>query len=150
PQDVILSKMMRPGAPVGLSMSVAQLNRHFRSERQAAYCTPCVDTAPYHRVQWMPGVVTMCHEHGCYLRTTCPGCDQAVGIADVTGGRCRRCSGRLGAAPIELVKVDSLEYKAQRVLHGWLHRDGTEEALGVPAEPVAEPMNALYYVLLAL
>lgn len=154
PDKVAMQKLSSRSGPdrvhLRLIMKTAQVSRHLRPENRAAYCPMCLREGVYHRVDWQPRVVTMCAEHGCYLRELCPDCKAFVGVADVAWGCCRKCGARLAAAPYEQVDATSVEYKSQRILRGWLHRDGSEDDLGVPSDQMAEPMNALYYLVLAL
>ncbi len=116
-----------------------------RNERQAQFCPLCLQAAAYHRLWWTPVFVLVCLRHQCLLAAHCPGCGQAVSVAEVVGARCQRCGADLAQAPVHSVRGDRSGLFAQRTLQAWLEDRPAPANAWATSLPPQLPA-ALYYL----
>lgn len=119
--------------------------RHIRPERTAQFCPACLAEAVYHRLIWLPVVVSACVQHRCLLLGQCAVCGEPVSISSITHARCGQCHADLTTAEAIPIHIDDLGLHAQRVIQAWL-LEGSSPAKMEKALPLA-PLNVLYRIL---
>ena len=90
-----------------------------RPPAAAQYCPVCLQTAPYHRLSWIPIAATLCLAHRCLLVDRCCQCQRPVAIAAIVRRRCPTCQTDLRAAGVTLVVGDDWGILAQQLIQSW-------------------------------
>ena len=105
----------RPGQGAGRPWP----QRGLRPPAAAQYCPVCLQTAPYHRLSWIPIAATLCLAHRCLLVDRCCQCHRPVAIAAIVRRRCPTCQTDLRAAGVMLVVGDDWGILAQQLIQSW-------------------------------
>jgi len=127
-----------PNQPCALP---SQAHAALRPPTAAQYCPLCLQTAPYHRLSWLPVAATLCLEHRCLLVDRCPRCQRLVTVADIVRRRCRACQTDLSAAPAVRVAADDLGLLAQALLQSWFADAPTPILDGAQQLPAQSPAH---------
>ena len=109
--------------PSGKTMSISTnsvLREQTRPQSDVQFCPLCLNETAYHRIDWLPLVVTVCLRHQCLLIHGCPNCHRKTSVQDVLEARCPRCGFELTQAPIISMVTDQFGLLSQSLIQSWL------------------------------
>ena len=123
-----------PAGKVVLFLPNALVETQIWAEARAQFCPLCLQQAAYHRIDWLPVAIAMCHQHQCFLQRGCPDCAASLPLHALINARCPQCQFDLTRSPLIPVKEDELGLFSQTILHAWL---------GLGSLPEAKPLFSL-------
>ncbi|HEY9152284.1 MAG TPA: TniQ family protein [Anaerolineales bacterium] len=97
---------------------------HLTSSFSARYCPICLRASPYHRLNWIPMVLSICTEHHCLLLDVCPHCRKHISVQEVLDRHCRKCGTNLCDAEIVSVENDNDGIICQMTSEYWFGLSG--------------------------
>ena len=123
----ILTSPNRPTESLKLSedavapcLVMTNLSQHLRPDSAAQFCPDCLQSAPYHRLAWMPVAVSACLKHQRVLIDQCPRCRDPLSIRAVVDARCGTCEADLRQARVIPIGQDTLGLLSQQAIQSWL------------------------------
>lgn len=86
----------------------------------ARYCPLCLQNGRYHRLQWLPILVSACLEHRCLLNRGCASCGQPLRVEHIIDDRCPFCFAKPSQAKYVDISQDQWGLLTQQVIQYWL------------------------------
>jgi TniQ len=116
------------------------------------FCPKCLRRLTYHRLIWVPIVVSACLEHKCLLINRCPHCDRPITMKDIFERCCSRCQVSLVEAQSIDILDDEFGLFSQQVIQSWLQGDAVthHHTYSLPEKPARVLYRFLYGLRTAL
>lgn len=134
------------GQVAPILVDVRRVREHLYLDSDAQFCPLCLEESPYHRITWIPQVVTVCLTHQCLLIKGCPQCGKNISIKDVVAQKCPKCEFILTEAPISNIAGDEFGLLSQAIIQYWLGVASAPDQYSQSGLPDTPP-QVLYRVL---
>jgi excisionase family DNA binding protein len=97
--------------------------KQLRPLNACQFCPKCLRESAYHRLIWLPVVVSACLQHSCLLVNRCPACQSNITIQCVVAARCSKCSADLSLAESVDLYDDGWGIFSQKLMQTWLMQE---------------------------
>ncbi len=106
--------------------------RHVRLEAKSAVCPCCNRVHPYHKVDWIPSLISVCLEHNCLLLNKCHSCGADFRAQDIVLNKCHNCGDALSNGPIIDMSHDEFGMNAQHTTWNLLFAESSGQYFPIP------------------